>query len=88
MPLPPGTRLGPYEITGAIGAGGMGEVYRARELREREPALTWLGQAEVERSSAVLYLKVDRAFDWLHDDPRFTALLKRLNLDSTRAARR
>jgi hypothetical protein len=26
-----GVRLGPYEITGAIGAGGMGEVYRAHE---------------------------------------------------------
>jgi serine/threonine protein kinase len=28
-----GTRLGPYEITMAIGAGGMGEVYRARDTR-------------------------------------------------------
>src|SRR4029453_16648205 len=43
MTLSPGARIGPYQITGLIGVGGMGEVYRARDTRlHREVAIKLL----------------------------------------------
>ena len=54
MPLTPGTRLGHYEIVSAIGAGGMGEVYRARDPRlDRDVAIKVLS-ADLARDPAAL----------------------------------
>src|SRR5512134_467022 len=48
LSLGSGTRLGPYEILSAIGAGGMGEVYRAKDTRlNRDVAIKVLPKAFV-----------------------------------------
>ena len=49
MPLAPATRVGPYEIIASLGAGGMGEVYRARDTRlDREVALKLIHRGAVD----------------------------------------
>ena len=48
MPLKVGSTLGVYEVVGAIGAGGMGEVYKARDTKlDRDVALKILPEAFV-----------------------------------------
>jgi hypothetical protein len=49
-------------------------------LDEKERAFDWLEKAYEERSSALVYLKVEPAFDNLRQDPRFVGLLKRIHL--------
>ncbi|MGI0150100.1 MAG: protein kinase domain-containing protein, partial [Thermoplasmata archaeon] len=58
MALSPGTRIGPYEITGAVGAGGMGEVYRARDTKlNRDAAIKVLSAAFADDADRVARLR-------------------------------
>jgi len=49
-------------------------------LGEKEQALSWLDKAYEERSSSLVYLKVEPSFDSLRKDPRLVDLLRRINL--------
>jgi Tol biopolymer transport system component len=54
MPLPAGSRLGPYEVVAPLGAGGMGEVYRARDAKlNRDVAIKVLPTDFAARANAL-----------------------------------
>ena len=66
MPLSVGDKLGAYEIVAPIGAGGMGEVYRARDTKlKREVTLNVLPDASCSRES---HSKPEREKGWLYLD--------------------
>lgn len=56
----------------------IGAVYSA--LNQPDNAFQWLDKAYADRTSSLIYLRVDRVYDGLRSDPRFNALLKKMNL--------
>ena len=55
MALPPGTRIGPYEIAAQIREGGMGEVYRARDTKfDRDVAIKVLSASLASDADRIL----------------------------------
>ena len=77
MALAPGTKLGPYEVASPLGAGGMGEVYRARDARlgrdvavkvlpeafSRDPERLRRFEQEVRATAALNYPNILAVFD-------------------------
>jgi Tol biopolymer transport system component len=85
MPVPPGTRVGLYEIVAFLGAGGMGEVYRATDTRlNRQVAIKFLSatladvaarrrfQREAQVASSLNHPHIVRVYDaGEHDDRQY-----------------
>jgi serine/threonine protein kinase len=91
MPLASGTGLGPYEILGPIGAGGMGEVYKARDTRlDRTIAIKQSQEAFSERferearAVAALIMRISASFT----TSSHAHSIRSAAIGSTRAARR
>src|SRR5437016_6247467 len=75
MTLTPGTRLGPYEILAPLGAGGMGEVYRARDSRlDRGVAIKVLPPAFAHDADRVRRFEQEAHAAGLLNDPHIVAI--------------
>ena len=75
MPLSAGTRLGPYEVTAQIGAGGMGEVYQATDTKlEREVAVKILPEKMAERPDRMARFQREAKLLAALDHPHIAAI--------------
>jgi serine/threonine-protein kinase len=75
LSLGPGTRLGPYEVIAQIGAGGMGEVYRARDTKlNRDVALKVLPEAFAADSDRLARFKREAQVLASLNDPHIAAI--------------
>ena len=69
MNLPAGTRIGPYEVVSGLGAGGMGEVYRATDtILKRQVALKVI-KAGIDTRQVIAPFEVERQALSLMDHP-------------------
>ena len=98
MALTPGTRLGPYEIQSALGAGGMGEVYDARDTRlDRHVAIKVLPtgfaqdvdrlarfEREAKAVAALSHANILSIFDFGTHDGRAYAVMELLDGETLR----
>jgi serine/threonine protein kinase len=67
MRITPGERIGPYEVVALIGAGGMGEVYRARDTKlKREVALKVLPEAFAGDPERMARFQAPAALSFIH----------------------
>ena len=86
MSLAAGTKLGPYEILAPLGAGGMGEVYRARDAKlDREVAIKVLPEAVAEDPERLRALRARGAGPGVAQSSRTS---RRSTGSRSRAARR
>src|SRR6516164_6017268 len=86
MPLAPGIKLGPYEIVGPLGAGGMGEVYRATDTKlRRDVALKVLPQSVSTDPQRMARFEREAQLLAALNHPNIAAIYGLEDSDSTRA---